>query len=150
MLAVVFSAAFGTVLAAAEDIIPSELSDKQKQVLKYAFCEKMGCHVNKVLLYREAAVCGGVECDGMACFERIEYKIKKKKWSFLIEEMSHRLNWSQVNSEPYVQAFLKDLEISFALDDFRFTADHALNCIADLRQMFEDNYTPTFNIELLK
>ena len=43
MLAVVFSAAFGTVLAATEDTVPSKLSDTQKQVLKLAFFEKIDC-----------------------------------------------------------------------------------------------------------
>ena len=79
-----------------------------------------------------------------------EQKIKPKEWSFLLKEMADRLNWYRVNSEPYVKNFQKDLETSIALDDFHFTKEHAINCIADLKQMFRDNYTPTFNIELLK
>ena len=75
---------------------------------------------------------------------------EKERVVFLSKEMADRLNWNQINSETYVKAFRKDLEISFALDDCRFTKEHAINCVADLKQMFEDKYTPTFNIELLK
>ena len=148
VLAVVFSAAFGTVLAAAGDTIPSELSDRQKQVLQFAFCQKMDCNVYRYGTdMAKKAQCSGVDMDQL---RPDIYETTQRTWSFLIDEMVDRLKWNQEYHEPYVQAFLKDLEISFALDDFRFTKEHALNCIADLKQMFKDDYTPTFNIELLK
>ena len=148
MLAVVFSGAFGTVSVAAKDTVPSELSDTQKKVLKFVFCYEMDCrwYYNSPDLAK-TALCSGVDTDQLRPHTG---KTSERTWSFLIEEMGDRLNVKQEYSERYVKAFKRDLEISLALDDFRFTNEHAANCIADLKQMFKDNYTPTFNIELLK
>jgi hypothetical protein len=75
--------------------------------------------------------------------------ISYKKWNFLITE-ARGVYLDDTSSKSYIYAFMKDLEKAIALDNFRFSKKHALNCVADLTEMFEDNYTPTFNIELLR
>ena len=156
MLAVVFSAAFGTVLVAAEnsmqnlaeklsglsekmatpneEVIPSELTVTQQLALKHAFCQQLGCGRNAVLSRSPHCV--------------VDYK----KWKFLEREA-----WDNLKKRPdfvydsqLEDKFLKDLEKAQVLDGFVFTKKHTQDCLSDWEAIFKDNYTPTFNIELLK
>ena len=155
MLAVVFSAAFGTVSIAAEnsmenlaeklsglsekmatpnqEVIPSELTVTQQLTLKHAFCQQLRCGKNTAL-WRP-------HCD-------VDYK----KWKFLEREA-----WDNLKKRPdfvydsqLEDKFLKDLEKAQVLDGFVFTKKHTQDCLSDWEAIFKDNYTPTFNIELLK
>jgi hypothetical protein len=138
VLAVVFSTAFGPVLAAAGDTIPSELSEVEKLVLKFAFCNKV-CEAE----YSFSGIC---QLNTYNSFE---------KWYFLQSEVRSIL-FDRKHKEgfdfnsPLEDKFLKDLEKAQVLDGFVFTEKHAQDCLSEWESMFKDNYTPTFNIELLK
>lgn len=136
-IVMVLSCAFGTIVAASEDLIPSELTETQKLSIKYAFCEPI--------------------CDDLMAFAwGGECHFVSSKWNFLKEEVfsviNKRLKQEGIdwNNYPLKEKFLEDLRRAKILDDFYYTEKHIKNCVSEWETIYNDNYKPTFNIELLK
>ena len=76
-----------------------------------------------------------------------------QKYKYLIDEAfdpTFEVDFLTTEEKRLVRKFREDLKKARILDNFEFTKQHAEQCYADLQNLFEENYQPTFNIELLK
>lgn len=114
----------------------AEMSPKLKEYLRVSFCHSLQCHTKD----RRTPS----HCD----FEGYN----KKKYSYLMSQADLiSLTFDLTSSErDLVTKFRSDLEKAQIMDDFKFTKQHVQQCFSDLQAIFDENYEPTFNIELLK
>ena len=72
---------------------------------------------------------------------------------YLFEEVSRLVRENIPRPDDMLKLeidFSRDLKKSRMMDNFKFTKEHAKDCDIMLERLFEENYEPTFNIELLR
>ena len=131
-----FCSAIGTPSYAAEP--EAEMSQKLKATLRIQFCQAIKCHN----IHARATAALHCRFEGYST----------EKYDYLLKQVGgHQLFLALPEAEKeLVRKFNADLEKALILDNFKFTKQHAEQCYADLQNLFEENYQPTFNIELLK
>ena len=119
----------------------TEMSDDLKTYLRIAFCEALSCH-NSHHIFASPEHCR-VGYFNNTTFRKFLYVLDEAKKQYPYGERSFA-------EENLKKKFLADLEKAQVMDGFEFTQQHTEDCFNDLQNLFEENYEPTFNIELLK
>ena len=138
-LVAVFCAIFGgAVLAAGTE---GKAYDAVKVYLGLEFCSLTSCYTGKrPMLPHPESVC--LE-DGLDHYKRV----------YLLEEVSSLVRENIPRPDDMWELerdFKRDLKKSRTMDNFKFTKEHVKDCDNMLKDLFEENYDPTFNIELLR
>lgn len=131
-----FCISIGSASFAAEPT--AKMSQKLETTLRVYFCTRVNCHQN-VLNVIQRTYC---KFDD----------ISRRKYQYLLTEANLPGLLADLTraERGLVSKLSDDIEKAQIMDDFRFTKQHLKQCYFDLLTLFEENYEPTFNIELMK